>query len=59
LPVFEAAEADEVHRLALADGSFDPGEYAASDGESTAAVGCPASVATPSIKPPRCTTPHP
>jgi hypothetical protein len=23
----EAAEADEVHRLALANGSFDPGEY--------------------------------
>ena len=25
----EATEADEVHRLALADASFDPGEHAA------------------------------
>src|SRR5919106_5976404 len=27
----EAAEADEVHCLALADGAFDPGEHAAHD----------------------------
>jgi hypothetical protein len=51
----EAAEADEVHRLALADGTFDPGEYTAYDGldDSLRLV---VSVAAPSIKFPRSTT---
>src|SRR5919106_3459153 len=49
LIILEATEADEVFRLALADGSFDPREHAHTTAF-TAVFGCPVSVATPSIK---------
>jgi hypothetical protein len=51
----EATEADEVHRLSLADGLFDPGERARTIA-STMAFGRAVSMATPSIKSPRSTT---